>query len=233
MKRHFLRFGFVAVMMCVVFAGCKKTDVASSPADPQLTFAVVPDNPTVTFTAAAVAKQTFTWTSGTANITRFRLNAMRGGIASEYSSAPLSNVDLFSPANLFSTISIPKGDYMTVRAAIVFTQTTGAPFPLVLSGTYTNAGGTAYPVELDFNDNLEININVSNIIADGSKDFTANIAMHLNMLLAGITPADMDAAKVSATGTIIIGKTINPTLYAKVKSNMPVCSIAKLTNKAK
>jgi hypothetical protein len=241
MNRTVLHFGFVMMMVCLMFTACKKAEVATA-TDPQLTFALVPDNPMVTFAAAkagsvaltstAIGKQAFSWYAGTANITRFRLNAKRGGVAAEYSSANLANVDLFSLASLLSTISIPKGDYTDVRGAVVFSQVTAPPYPLVLLGTYTTGGGTNIPVEFDLNDNLEINVNIANIIADGSKDFTTNISMHLNMFLNSIPASDIDAA-ARTNGTILITKAINPTLYNKIKGNMLICSGATLANKPK
>jgi len=240
MKRIVLHFGFVIVMMCLLFTACKKAEVTATATDPQLTFALIPDNPMVAFTTsqggvavlAATGKQAFAWSAGTANITRFRLNAKRGGVAAEYSSASLTNVDVFSINSLLSTISIPKGDYTEVKAAVVFSSVVAPPFPLVLQGTFTTASGTGIPVEFDLNDNLEINVNIPNIIADGSKDFTASLAMHLNVLMTGIPPSDLDAA-VRTNGTILISKTVNVALYNKIKANMLGCSGATLANKPK
>jgi hypothetical protein len=232
MNRQFLHLGYVALMLCVLFTACKKADVTATATDPQLTFALMPDNFAYTFTATTSVKPTFTWTAGIANITRFRLNAKRGGVAAEYSSANLNNVDLFNLGSLLSTISIPKGDYNGVKAAVVFSQTTAAPYPLVLSGTFTTAAGTAIPVEFDLNDNLEISVGVSDIIADGTKDFTTNIALHLNQFIIGIAPADLDAA-TRTNGAILISRTVNTTLYAKIKANMLLCGAAALSSKAK
>lgn len=245
MNRHFLRFGIVTLMMCAVFTGCKKADVAATTADPQLTFALAPDNPVVTFAAAKPSgtgatttltttptKQAFSWYAGTANITNFRLNSKRGDIATIYSSGALTNVDLFSLASLFSTISIPKGDYTAAKVAVVFSQVTAAPYPMVLLGTYTTGAGTTVPVEFDMNDNLEISVTLANIIADGTKDFTTNIAMHLNVFLNTIAPADIDAA-ARTNGIILINKTINVPLYNKIKANMLICGAAALTSKSK
>lgn len=243
MNIHVLRVGIVSLMMCVWFTSCKKADVTATASDPQLTFALTPDNPVVTFAAAktasggavttlATGKAGFAWSAGTANITLFRLNAKRGDVVSVYSSSSLSNVDLFSPAQLISTISIPKGDYTAVKATVVFSQVTAAPFPMVLTGIYTTAGGTTVPVEFDLNDNLEVAVSVTNIIADGSKDFTANIAMHLNLFLNSVAASDIDAA-TRTNGVILINNKINTTLYAKIKANMLTCGAAVLTSKAK
>jgi hypothetical protein len=245
MNRHFLRFGIVALMTCVMFTACKKADVTATAADPQLTFALAPDNPVVTFAAAktnstgtittlstVTGKQAFSWYAGTANITLFRLNAKRGDLATVYSSGSLNSVDLFSLASLISTISIPKGDYSSVKATVVFSQVTAAPFPMVLLGTYTTAAGTNIPVEFDLNDNLEIGVTIPNFAANGTLDYTTNIAMHLNMFLTSIAASDIDAA-ARTNGVILINKTTNVTLYNKIKANMLVCGAAALTSKAK
>ncbi|MEO6521259.1 MAG: hypothetical protein ABIN91_06275 [Mucilaginibacter sp.] len=243
MKSIVLRFSVVAAMLCLMFAACKKAEVSATATDPELTFALIPDNPVVTFaatqaggvalTSIAPSKQAFSWYAGTGNITRFRLNAKRGGLAAEYSSGSLSNINLFSLNSLLSTISIPKGDYTDVRATVIFSQVTAPPYPIVLLGTYTTGSGTNIPVEFDLNDNLEINVNIANIIADGSKDFTANIAMHLNMFLNSVSPSEIDNTTRTTNGSILISKTINTTLYNKIKGNMLACSGATLANKPK
>lgn len=244
MRRCFLQPGIVILMMCVLFAGCKKADSAATATDPQLTFALVPDNPQVTFSATqtsgglttftTTSKQAFAWHAGTANITRFRLNAKRGGMVSEYVSGALNGVNLFSLHTLLSTITIPKGDYTEARATVVFTQTNAAPYPLTLLGTYTTGAGTAIPVEFDMNDNMEISVTVSNIIADGTKNFTANIAMHLSAFLNSVSAQEIDMA-TRTNGTILINNKVvnNIALYNKIKANMLICSGATLVNKPK
>lgn len=243
MKRHILRSCSVALMMCCMFTACKKAEVTPTATDPQLTFALIPDNPIVNFAAAkpgdngsvvmlATGKQAFSWYAGTANITRFRFNAKRGDVASEYSSGSLINVDLFSIGSLLSTISIPKGDYSVVRAAVVFTQVTAPPYPMVLLGTYTTSTGTNVPVEFDLNDNLEINVSIANFAANGTLDYTATIAMHLNMFLNNISASEIDAA-ARTNGTILINKNTNTALYNKVKYNMLGCGAAFLANRPK
>ncbi|RKR84930.1 hypothetical protein BDD43_5183 [Mucilaginibacter gracilis] len=241
MKKCLSHFTVVVMVICVLFAGCKKTDVTPTASDPQLTFALIPDSQLITFGAAkteggltpfTTTKQTFSWYAGTANITKFRLNAKRGDVASEYSSGAISNVDLFATASLLSTINITKGDYTLVKATVVFTQTPTAPYPLVLQGTYTTSNSTAVPLEFDLNDNLEVSVPLANIIADGTKDFTTNIAMHLNAFLSNVTAQEIDGA-TRTNGVILISKTINTALYNKIKANMLICSAGFLFNKPK
>jgi hypothetical protein len=228
-KKCLLHFGLIALVLSAVLSGCKKADTTAAVADPNLTFALLPDNPQATFIVAVIGKQAFVWTAGTANITRFKLNALKGGVASEYSSGTLTNVDLFNLSTLVSTISIPKADYTAVKLGIVFSQTTSTAYPIQLLGTYTTASGTTVPVEFDLNDNVEIDVSVANIIADGTKDFTTNVAMHLNMFLNSIAASDIDAA-ARTNGTILISKTVNVTLYNKIKANMLICAASTLAS---
>jgi hypothetical protein len=229
LKRIVLRFAAAVLGLSVALTACKKMNSATIATDPQLAFALQSDSPVVTFGSAnpsdgkitaTAGKQSVTWTAGTASITRFRLNAKRGGVASEYVSTGLTNVDLFALNQ--TAITIPKGDYTEAKATIVFTQTNAAPYPVTLLGVYSTTMGTTVPVEFDMNDSMEIGIALSNIIADGTKNFTSMLAMHLNMFLNTVSPQDIDGA-TRTNGTILITKTINPALYTKIKANMLVC----------
>ncbi|EHQ24388.1 hypothetical protein [Mucilaginibacter paludis] len=237
MKRTLLHFGVVAFVFCVALTACKKTNVASSASDPQLNFVLQSDNPSFTFASAgatngATGGQAFSWNWGIASITKFRMSAKRGGMPVEYSSSNLTNVDLFSLVPSLSSISIPKGDYTEVKTTTIFTQTNGTDFPVILKGTYVTGAGGHIPAEFDLNDNLEINVQVNNIIADGSKDFTTKIALHLNLFLNSISAQEIDAA-TRTNGTILINKTINTSLYNKIKGNMLACAASTLLSAAK
>ena len=234
MQKNILHFAYVAIVISAMFTSCKKAEVTVSATDPQLAFAVQTDQLAFTFpqTGASTGKISFLWTDGNANITQFKLDAKRGGIASTYTAGALSNIDLFGFNKAFSNTSIPKGDYTEAKATVVFSQTSTTPYPLTLKGTFTTASATVIPTEFDLNDNLEVRIPVINIIADGTKNFTTNIWMHLSILLNGISAQDIDGA-ARINGTILINKTNNITLYAKMKGNISVCAGAVLSSTAK
>jgi hypothetical protein len=234
MQKNILHFAYVALFFSAMFTSCKKAEVTVSATDPQLAFAVQIDQSLFTFAPAGntTAKSSFLWTEGIANISQFRLDAKRGGTASTYTTGALSNINLFGLNQAVSNTSIPKGDYTDAKATVVYSQTTSAPYPLTLKGTFTTAGGIVIPVQFELNDNLEVKISVSNIIADGTKNFTTNIWMHLNILLNGINPQDLDSA-ARVNGLILINKTNNVGLYAKMKGNIGGCAGAVLSSTVK
>jgi hypothetical protein len=232
MRSKFLYPGAAMLLLSIAFSSCSKTNAVSISDDTKLSFGLQSDNNTYTFATAQTGgplvlttanKETFTWDSGTANISRFKLTAKKDGITTEISSGTLTDINLFALGSALASVSVPKGNYTNVKASVIFSQTGGAPFPLVLHGTFTTGAGTHIPVEFDFNDDLEVIATVNDMLVDGSVNYINRINLHLNQFLTSIAASEVDAATRN-NGTIIISKTVNVTLYNKMRGNLLVCA---------
>lgn len=246
MKKIYLSCLCLSVALTMLFTGCKK-DSSPTTTDAQMSFAVQSDNPLTTLassgnagsgmsTFAATGIASVSWTTATANINKFKLNAKKGGIAFEVISSGLVNVDLF--ATLPSTINatIANGTYTNVELHVVLAKSSTTTLPFVLKGVYTTKAGTTVPVEFDFNEDVEIVAAANDLTIDGKNNFLAKVSLHLNKLLANVTAQEIDQTTrtvVNGTSTILITSTINPTIYNKIKNDLMLSGGSTITTTVK
>ncbi len=248
MKSIYLQLGIVALLIGASLTSCQKNNSTSptvSLADStDLSFGVQSDSFISTFTFskpggsgfatnAVVSQEAFAWTAGVANISKFKLEATRDGVPLEIQSNNLTNVDLFALTPLLSKVNIKKGLYTNVELRVVLTHAApGAALPLVLTGVFTSGGGTHWPVEFDFNEDLEIKASVADITVDGTQSLLTKLNMHLAKFLTSITAQQVDAT-TRTNGSIIISSTSNAALYAKIKANLLISSDSKFEHHEK
>ena len=232
MKKVYLYLSLTSLIACIITTSCRKVnsvDPTNIAADStSLSFGVQTDGfaytlaskpATGNLTTNSASLEAFTWTGGTANISKFKLNATRDGVAQEIVSNNLTNLDLFALSPLLSKVNIKKGLYKNVTLSMVLnaaTATTGKP--ITLNGTFTTGAGTRWPVEFDFNESVEVKVALADITVDGTKNLVTKINMHLNKFLNSITAQQIDAA-TRTNGTIIISSTSNVNLYNLIKAN--------------
>jgi len=237
MKKIHLSTLAIAVLASLTIASCKKDSTSS---DAQVLFTMGSDNATANFVnvanpggptvlstapnATATGTASVVWTSAIANISQFKLQAKKDGIPFTITANGISNVDLLSVSPLSIAAAIPNGNYTNVEVHVVLAKSTGAAPPLVLKGTYTTKAGNQVPIEFDFNDNVEIIATAADIKVDGSSNVAANLALHLNKLLADVTTTDVDQTTRSTIGTatngILITSSVNSTVYAKILADI-------------
>jgi len=238
MKKVHLSTLAIAIAASLTIASCKKDSSSSS--DAQVLFTMGSDNasanfvnvatpggPTVLSTgtnATAIGTASVVWTSAIANISKFKLEAKKDGVPFEIVANGISNVDLLSISPLSIAAAIPNGNYTNVEVHVVLAKSTGTAPPLVLKGTYTTKAGNPIPIEFDFNDNVEITATAADIKVDGTANVAANLALHLNKLLADVTTTDIDQTTRTPIGNvtngILITTSLNPAVYAKILNDI-------------
>lgn len=230
MKKTYLSSLFLSVAISLLFTGCKKTETLTDTST-QMSFGMQSDNALATISSANTSGSltTFavsttasvTWTTATANISKFKFNAKKGGVAFEVISSGLVNVDLF--ATIPSTISatIANGTYTNVELHVVLAKSTTTPptLPFVLKGIYTTKAGNPIPIEFDFNDDIELVALANDLTIDGKTNLIAQVSLHLNKLLANVTAQEVDNT-TRTSGTILITSAINTALYNKIKTDL-------------
>ncbi len=220
MKNNFLTICMAIVITGTFFTSCKKN--SSSPAatsSSQLTFGVRAQNSMDTLPSSTA---TINWTAGTANISGFKFEARKHGLAIEVVSRNMTNVDLFALNPSLIGITLDTGTYSEIEIRAELSKSSTTDLPLVLKGNFTNTGGTAVPIEFDFNDNAEIKAEAQNVVVNGTTDLTTIITMHLNKLLANVTATELNAATLT-NGTIVISKTSNATIYEQIRADLSLC----------
>jgi len=168
----------------MLFTACKKNSNGSAgtpakSASVQMGFGVTTDNPTASLSAtpfngaatslAATSSASIVWTSGSANVSAFKLEAQKRSLSIEITSKQLLNVDLFAPLPTFVTSNIDTGTFTSVELRVELSKSS-ANLPLQLKGTYTTSTGTVVPIEFDFNDDAEIKVEAQNIDIDGTQE---------------------------------------------------------------
>jgi hypothetical protein len=223
-----------AILLAVItMAACKKSGVSPSNSS-QVSFQMQADNSATTLAATPGASNGLvtnsvgasisglTWTSGIANISKFKLEAKKKGTGIEIESKNLTSVDLFALSPLAANVTVDTGTYKEIEVRVELLQTTTGAIPLTLKGTFTNSGGATTPIEFDLNDDVTIKAEAQDVVINGTTDFAALVHMHLNKLVAGLTAADLDAAALT-NNTIVISKTSNTAIYNKILANLTTC----------
>ena len=224
----------------ILFSGCKKNSATpDAGTSPKIAFGIKSDNFTTNLTAVG-PKQTvgifavsaITWTSGVANVSKFKFEAKKANFKMEIETTQLLNVDLFSLTPALTGASIDTGTYKEIEVKVMFTKSATAAIPLTLKGTYTPASGTAVPVELYVNDELTIKVEAENVVIDNTKNVQSMISLHLNEFLTGINSAALDLA-TKTDGKIVISSSSNIDLYNKIKFNVSNSGDSKMEKKEK
>lgn len=231
-----LKTGIFAAMVLALtgLAACKKTTNSPSSKTSQLSFQLKADNATsnlsAIFTGSKLAtNSTFTgiagltFTSAVANISKFKLEAKRNGVEIEVTSKNLTNVDLFALSPSIASVTLDTGIYNEIEIKVILAHSADtSAIPLKLKGTFTASGGSAIPLEFNFNSDATIKAEAENINVTSTIDFVALVHLHLNKLEAGITATDLENATLT-NGVIVISNTSNTTIYNKVLANLSTC----------
>jgi hypothetical protein len=219
---------FAAIALAVLsITACKKTGSSPSSKTSQLSFEMQADNSTTNLSSSSTGLSTnstftgiagLTFTSGTANVSRFKFEAKRNGVEIEISSRNLTSIDLFALSPKIAGVTLDTGTYREIEISAMLQHSSDtSAIPLKLKGTFS---GT--PIEFDLNDDVTIKAEAENITVTRTTDFVALVHMHLNKLEAGITAADLQAATLT-NGVIVISRTSNTTIYNKVLANLSTC----------
>jgi hypothetical protein len=221
-------------LIAVSLTACKKTGSSPASQASQMSFQLQADNATSNLAVSstgslATNSSTFsgisglTFTSGIANISRYKLEAKRNGVEIEVSSRNLTNVDLFAASPVIASVSLDTGTYREIEISVLLTHSADtSAIPLKLKGTFTNSSGTAIPIEFDLNDDVTIKSEAQNITVTSTTDFAALIHLHVRKLEANVTTADLEAATLT-NGVLLISRNSNKSIYDKVINNFSNC----------
>jgi hypothetical protein len=160
-----------------------------------------------------------TWTSGYVYVSEIDFKAVKDNTTEiKYKSEGSRKVDLFNLNASAGDFIIPSGVYNKIKLELEIGAPQGIKDPGVyLSGTY---GTTPIVFAYDESgDQFEVEVEGRNFTFDGTKDYNSLINLHLNLLLDGVSNADLDAA-TKTNGTIVINHTNNVTIYQKAKQNI-------------
>lgn len=212
---------------------CQKNGLAPVTSASQISFGVQATATSATIpslaatNATAAVTPTIVWTQGIANIAEFKFEATKAGKETEIKTHGLSNVDLFALSPALVNTTIDSGTYSQIEIKMEFLKSATTAIPLTMKGTFTNDAGAIIPVEIDFNEDLEIKAEASNVVVDNSTNLTTIMTLHLNQLLSGISAADLNSA-IKSAGTIIISTTTNTSIFNKIKLNVSHCGDTKV-----
>jgi hypothetical protein len=193
---------------------------------------------------SSAINSSLTWESGFANITDITSDMESESSTpegekpgKESTTAVITKVDLFAQGQPIGNINIAPGTYANLNVNIEIAQTATEP-ALFLKGFYTNSANKKTPVEFSLNEGtvqtdvndqmqgdyqhsdpgqIDLAATAKNLVVDTNS--TASITLHFDKLMAGITTADLDAASQTG-GVIVINKTVNVNIYAKIKANL-------------
>lgn len=213
-------------LIILVFFSCKKnSDV--SPAHKKLSYQFK--------VAANLPGANLTWQSGFANVSSISFGGDNQNKNNKHEDdlfmePTVFKVDLFKTGIFLGNVDIATGNYHNVKIKVELKQTATDP-ALFLKGTYASSSGSK-PVELSFNegsDQFEILVTAKDLNVGAKQHYIEDINLHLDKLMAGVTSNDLNSATITG-GSIIINKTSNIAIYAKIKANINSFSDANNEN---
>lgn len=204
--------------------GCKKTDDEKTL---NYKFSVVTKVSTIgsTNTNPAVSgANTIAWESGYLNLTEFKFEAQKNEeqLKFSYKTTQPTKVDFFLPDQIIGGVSIPAGIYKKVEVKVAIKQVTPTA-ALFLKGLFTTNGGAKVPLEVSLtgtNDEMEFGIKAKDLEVSAKNVYTGVIKFHLDVLMLGITSAELDQATRTPNNVIVINRESNVKLYEKIKNNL-------------
>jgi hypothetical protein len=223
MKRKLFTPGMFVLASALVFTSCEKETESGN----TISYQANPINFTSSVGASvsgsglaveANANSSITWTEGTLNIQEIDFEAKKDGTQIEYEYKNLVNVSLAKTAETLGSIQIPDGTYNEVELKLEFRQSSSQDIPVRLKGTYTDLSGAKTPIELQFNEDIEIKVESEDLVMEADEHI-ARINMQLNKLLSNISVADLTMA-TKTNGTIVISNTSNTSIYSKIKASL-------------
>jgi len=224
----------MAIVSSALFTSCKKgSSSASGKSASQLAFAMKADNASVSANAIAADGQNsgtqwsadtihamVDWTSAVANVSAFKLEAVKRGLSIEITSRGLQNINLFAPVPTSIATMIDTGTYTKVELrAILEHSADTSKMPLILKGSFTTTSGAMVPVVIDYNRDAMIKVEAKNVTITSTSDLLTTLTLHLNMLLAGVSTADMNNA-TRVNGVILISSTTNTSILERIGDNL-------------
>ncbi|CAN5172337.1 hypothetical protein BH09BAC6_BH09BAC6_32730 [soil metagenome] len=231
LKNNNITFAIVILTLATGLCSCKKDSaVKPSASASQMSFGLRADNTTAVLASASgivlnsiqattAITPVISWTTGTANVAKFKFEAKKAGVETEIEARGLTNVNLFAIDQAFVGTKVDTGTYSEIEFKLELAKSAGANIPLVLKGSFTNAAAVIVPVELDVNEDLEIKTEINNVVIDNTTDLKTTFMLHLDKMFTGITSADLASATLTS-GTLVISSTSNSALYNKIKANL-------------
>jgi hypothetical protein len=203
--------------------------VKDSVDDGQLSYVFIPSGLAASLSTTASASGqvvaplspgSITWTSGTLNIAKIQFSGKKDQSAVNVEYSDLSVINILSLEASAGSVTLPAGTYSDIQLKVNLVES-AVNVPLTLKGTYQEAnGGAAIPVEVRFNQNIELLLNPPQTTIKGDK-YSADIGLTLNKLVTGLVPSDFgQTTRTQPNNTILVTSTINPTLYGKLKNNL-------------
>jgi hypothetical protein len=222
MKKIVKAFLFSAVMLS---CACQKDSLN----DGELSYLFIPSGLSASLSNTASASGqvvaplsdgSITWTSGTLNVAKIQFSGKKDATAVNVEYSNLSVVSILSLGAAAGSAVLPTGTYSDIELKVNLVQSS-TNVPLIIKGTYKEAnGGASIPVEVQFNENLELKLTPPQVIIKGDK-YVANIGLGLNKLVTNITANEFgQSTRTQPNNTILVTSTLNPALYAKLKNNL-------------
>lgn len=235
MKNTLIKSGLLSLTAIALLSSCSKNSPKPAPKlsyQFKVTNAIAPLSATTrtsgltTMSVGATTSANVTWQSGYATVSSISFdgdNENEGNKNEQdgFTESSPFKVDLFTANTLLGNVDIANGTYQNINIKLDLKQT-AADSALYLTGTYTPSVGTTVPVILSLNgksDDLEIHIKAKNLTIAAGQSYIEFLDLHLDMLMTGVTSADMAAATLT-NGAIVINSTTNTTIYNKVLANL-------------
>ena len=133
-------------------------------------------------------------------------------------------VDLFNLNSLIGNIILQPGLYHEISLNVKALKKDAGNLPVFyLSGTYSNSEGSAIPIAVVVDEDLEFRVKQEGAVIDSVTEYTSLINLNLSLLLSDVMTSDLDGATLT-NGRIIISISSNVSLYNKIISKFSSCT---------
>lgn len=223
----------ITVLAFLTLLGACQKDPAN---DGELTYSFSPVNLSASLgTSASLSGQpvvagtngSINWTTGRFNIQKIELSGKKDGSAINIQYENLTGIDILQLGTIAGSVTLPAGTYtdLEVKLSLVASDTKR---PLTLVGKYIEASGTQIPVEVHFNENLELKKNISQLIIKGDK-YKADVTLEVNNLVKNLVQSDFGQTTRGVNNSIFVSSTVNTALYNKLTANLELVPKVAIT----
>ncbi|WP_207422365.1 hypothetical protein [Desertivirga brevis] len=213
MIKHLKLSIFALLVSAVTFSGCKKDETQE--AEQTIDFKFQLDNTSSSGTSFPSVE----WTYAMLNLASFDVKLKsNGNVVGGNAMDGLWNVNMLADNSELLTITFRTYSKFDEVDGMVYLKPSAERPPLTLKALVTVPTKGVVPVELHFNDEAALRVNVKNLPAQVRRDnYLAVVKMEVNKLLAAIDISKLPTATWT-DNKIIISSTSNVQLYNQLKA---------------
>lgn len=220
------RLNYAFALLIIGFFGmsaCNDDDVTQPVVDFKFNTATT----TASIPTSRVAANSLTFTSGYITLREIQFEAETSAADSiEVNIEQLVKIDFATGETNpdLSSLTFPIGTYSGIEVELELSDDNDIP-AVVIEGTFVDRNNASHPIRFEFNSGETFEVEKEGSIKFGEgQQVLAEVSFDPNVWFLGVTSEQLEAAKKTAEGVIIISETINPSIFNIVADGLDLAT---------